>query len=425
MEPLTGSVRTYAWGSRTHIAELLGTDVPSPHPQAELWLGAHRDEPSLLPERGGATLVAALEEDPIGAFGPVRSRHWSGRLPFLFKVLAAEEPLSLQAHPSAAQAQAGYAREEAAGIPRSAPERNYPDPLPKPELLCALSEFHALAGFREAGCTLALLRALDEPALAHYTELLAGQPDADGLRALFTTWITLPQRAVDDLLPRLLDACVRLARSGGPVESGSAPLRVPPGFAREARTLLDLGERYPGDPGVLAALLLNRVVLAPGECLYQPAGSPHSYLAGAGVELMANSDNVLRCGLTPKYVDVPELLRVLDFADGPPAVVAPAVDGPVATFSVPSEHFRLARVAFDDDAAATAVPLGLTGPRVLFCLEGTVRVTTGQHQVRDVAKGTALWLPACDGEVEVAPVGGPATAFAAADGLDAPAGALV
>lgn len=415
MELVTGSIRTYAWGSRTHIAALLGGEVPSPHPQAELWLGAHRDEPSVLPERGGRSLVDALAEDPVGHFGPARNRRWSGRLPFLLKVLAAEEPLSLQAHPSAAQAEAGHAREEAAGTPRSAPERNYPDPLPKPELLCALTEFHALAGFRDATATVALLRALDEPALAHYAELLAGQPDADGLRALFTTWITLPQRAVDDLLPRLLDAAVRLARVRGDDEE----------FGREARTLLDLGERYPGDPGVLAALLLNRVVLAPGECLHQPAGSPHSYLAGAGIELMANSDNVLRCGLTPKHVDVPELLRVLDFTDGPPSLVTPTGDGPLTTYAVPSEHFRLVRVAFDGptgDIDTGGVPLGLAGPRLLICLEGTVRVSTAQRRTRDVHRGEALYLPACDGEVLLAPVDGPATAFAAADGLDAPDG---
>ena len=404
MEVLRGSVRTYAWGSRTHLAELLGDEVPSPHPQAELWLGAHRDEPSRLTGRKGAdSLADVLRDDPAGTLGPSRRQRWSDRLPYLLKVLAAEEPLSLQAHPSAEQAAAGYAREEAAGVPRTASDRNYPDPLPKPELLCALTEFHALAGFRDPAETVRLLRALDVRALDHHTELLAAQPDADGLRALFTTWITLPQRAVDDLVPALLDGCVAHARGHGE-------------FSTEARTLLDLGERYPGDAGVLAALLLNRVALAPGQCLYQPAGSPHSYLAGAGVELMANSDNVLRCGLTPKHVDVPELLRVLDFAPGAPTLLPGEGAGPVTRFT-PSEYFSLARCAFDG-TEETGADLGVEGPRVVVTVEGTVRLTSSRGQSHEVPRGTAAWVPACDGPVTVAAVGGPALAFAAADGLD-------
>ncbi|MEJ2885383.1 mannose-6-phosphate isomerase, class I [Actinomycetospora aeridis] len=401
MEVLRGSVRTYTWGSRTHLAELLGDPVPSPHPQAELWLGAHRDEPSRL-TGGDRTLVDALRDDPTGTLGPGRRQRWSDRLPYLLKVLAAEEPLSLQAHPSAEQAAAGYAREEAAGVPRTAAERNYPDPLPKPELLCALTEFHALAGFREPAETVRLLRALDVRALDHHTELLAAQPDADGLRALFTTWITLPQRAVDELVPALLDGCVAHARGHGE-------------FTTEARTLLDLGERYPGDAGVLAALLLNRVALAPGECLYQPAGSPHSYLAGAGVELMANSDNVLRCGLTPKHVDVPELLRVLDFAPGAPTLLPGEGTGPVTRFT-PSEYFSLARCSFDGTEEKDA-DLGIEGPRIVVTVEGTVRVSTSRGQTQEVGRGTAAWVPACDGPVTIGAVDGPALAFAAADGL--------
>ena len=351
------------------------------------------------------TLTDALTEDPAGALGPTRRERWSDRLPYLLKVLAAEEPLSLQAHPSAEQAAAGWAREEAAGVPRTAAERNYPDPLPKPELLCALTEFHALAGFRDAATTVRLLRALDVRALDHHTELLAAQPDGDGLRAVFTTWITLPQRAVDDLVPALLDGCVAHVRARGE-------------FTTEARTLLDLGERYPGDAGVLAALLLNRVTLAPGECLYQPAGSPHSYLSGCGVELMANSDNVLRCGLTPKHVDVPELLRVLDFAPGLPTLLRGEGKGPVTRYA-PSEYFSLARCAFDEGQADGAEPveLGVEGPRIVVTVRGTVRLHSSRGQCHEVAQGSAAWIPACDGPVTIAPVDGPALAFAAADGL--------
>jgi mannose-6-phosphate isomerase len=409
VELLEGTVRPYAWGSRTHIAALLGESVPSPHPEAELWLGAHHDAPSKLVEQpGGRTLLHALADDPGSTFGPDRAERWQGRLPFLLKVLAAEEPLSLQTHPSAEQAAAGFAGEEARGLPQTAPERNYRDPLPKPEILCALEEFHALAGFRDAADTVRLLRALDVDCLSHHTQLLAAQPDADGLRALFTTWITLPQRTVDQLVPALLDGCVRLAKTPG---SEGAPGGE---FEREVRTLLDLGERYPGDAGVLAALLLNRVVLAEGECLYQPAGSPHAYLSGWGIELMANSDNVLRAGLTPKHVDVPELLRILDFRCGPPPAIKPRVEGPRSVFTAPSEHFRLVRLEVGPDDGP--VDLGIDGPRIVLVVRGDAQLRSEGGRTLALAQGRAVWAPAADGAVSVHAERGHALVFAAGDG---------
>jgi len=252
VELLENPVRPYAWGSRTVIAELRGEPTPSPHPEAEMWLGAHPGDPSHLVGRDGrrTSLLDAVRSDPEGLLGADRSAKWSGNLPYLLKVLAADEPLSLQAHPSAAQAAEGFARENAAGIPVDAPTRNYRDASHKPELICALTEFHALVGFREIGQTLALLRALDVAELAPHVALLSAQPDAAGLRALFTTWITLPQSVLDRAVPALQTACVRLVRQGRE-------------FVREARMALELSERHPGDAGVLAALLLNLAVLAP------------------------------------------------------------------------------------------------------------------------------------------------------------------
>ena len=173
--------------------------MPSPHPQAELWLGAHPADPSTLVQPDGSrlSLLDAMTADPDELLGPLRARRWDGTLPYLLKVLAADEPLSLQAHPSLEQARDGFAREEAAGIPRDAADRNYRDANHKPELICALTEFHALVGFREPADSVRLLRALDVPELAGHAELLAGEPNADGLRALFTTWITLPQAVLD------------------------------------------------------------------------------------------------------------------------------------------------------------------------------------------------------------------------------------
>jgi mannose-6-phosphate isomerase len=398
-------VRPYAWGSRTVIAELLGRPTPSPHPEAEMWLGAHPGDPSHLVggDGGRVSLLDAVRADPEALLGADRAAKWSGNLPFLLKVLAADEPLSLQAHPSAAQAAEGFARENAAGIPVDAPTRNYRDGSHKPELICALTEFHALVGFRPVPQTLALLRALDVAELASHKALLEAQPDADGLRALFTTWITLPQSVLDRVLPALQEACVRLAQSGGE-------------FGREARMALELSERYPGDAGVLAALLLNLAVLQPGEALYLPAGNLHAYLSGAGIELMANSDNVLRGGLTSKHVDVAELLRVLDFSPvTPPVRRGSEADDGWVRYDTDAAEFLLRRL--DADGGAGEVPMPDSGPRILLCTGGSAQVR-GSDGDRVLERGQALWLGAADTGVTVAPREPGTQLFLACDGLD-------
>jgi mannose-6-phosphate isomerase len=409
VELLENAVRQYAWGSRTVIAELLGEQVPSAHPQAELWLGAHPDDPSRLVRSGTerTSLLDALRAEPDRLLGPDRVERWDGTLPFLLKVLAADEPLSLQAHPSLDQARTGFRREDAAGVRRDAAHRNYRDANHKPELICALTEFHALVGFRDPAATVPLLRALDVPELAGHAELLAAQPDADGLRALFTTWITLPQSTLDVLVPALQNGCVRLAGAASETAAG---------FRAEARTVLELSERYPGDAGVLAALLLNRVTLAPGEALFLPAGNLHAYLTGAGVELMANSDNVLRGGLTPKHVDVPELLRVLDFTPGPPPVLTGSPDGEWIRYDTPAQEFLLRR--WEGNAAEGADPIAVPdgGPRILVCTAGSACVgsTAGEIQIK---RGGSLWLGADDTGVRLNPGGEHTQLFLASDAL--------
>lgn len=409
VELLDNPVRPYAWGSRTVIADLRGEPSPSPHPEAEMWLGAHPGDPSHLvrADGGRSSLLDALRADPEGLLGPDRNAKWSGNLPYLLKVLAAEEPLSLQAHPSSAQAVEGFARENAAGIPVDAPTRNYRDASHKPELICALSEFHALVGFREVPQTLALLHALDVAELAPHVALLEAQPDAAGLRALFTTWITLPQSVLDRAVPALQAACVRLAQEGGE-------------FVREARMALELSERYPGDAGVLAALLLNLAVLQPGEALFLPAGNMHAYLNGAGIELMANSDNVLRGGLTSKHVDVPELLRVLDFTPLQPPVLHGTADGAWVRYDTDAAEFLLRRLHVGQDQSGgpgEAVDVSDGGPRILLCTAGSATVA-GAGEERTVRRGQSLWLPADDRGVTVTPEEPGTQLFLAGDGLD-------
>jgi mannose-6-phosphate isomerase len=387
---LHNAVRPYAWGSRTAIAELLGKEVPAPHPEAELWMGAHPGDPSRITGADGVerSLLDLLTADPDGQLGTRVAQRWGSRLPFLIKVLAADEPLSLQAHPSATQAAEGFAAEEAHGVPRDAAVRNYKDPAAKPELICALTEFHALAGFRAPDRTVSLLHTLDAPALSPYTEMLVAQPDSSGLRALFTMLITLPQTSLSTLLPQVLDACVLHVKEHGE-------------FDMECRTILELGESYPGDAGVLAALLLNRIVLQPGEAIHLPAGNLHAYLRGTGIEILANSDNVLRCGLTPKHVDVPELLRVLDFACGDMEVLTgEEISRGVRVYRTPAPEFELSRLDLSEETR-----IDDEGPQILLCISGAVVLTNARGDEVRLVRGQSVWLPASDPAVLVRPDG--------------------
>lgn len=400
MRLIAGVVRPYAWGSRVSLAALRGMPVPSPHPEAELWFGAHPASPSpWLGDAGaqpgdGEDLLAAIEHDACGELGASTVSEFGDRLPYLVKVLAAEEPLSLQAHPTSEQAAQGYARENDLGVPLDAPERNYRDRYHKPELIVALTEFEALAGFRDPQSTIELLRALQTPELDSYLGLLVGSPDSSGLRALFTTWITLPDPTLQTLIPAVLDGAVRYLNSGGTV------------FARECRTVLELGEMYPADPGVLAAMLLNRISLQPGQALYLGAGNLHAYLYGTGVEIMASSDNVLRGGLTTKHVDVPELLRVLDFTPVALADLSPTVRNLNAEriYLTPAADFRLSRVELDGTGLvhASSISFDMPGPQILLTTAGAIEVRPiDGSPSATVPAGAGAWIPDSDPDVVV------------------------
>lgn len=395
MKTLDGVVRPYAWGSRTAIAALRGRAVPSPHPEAELWFGAHPAGPAQIVPPGGADpdLLTAIEADPEHALGPSSVSRFGDRLPFLLKILAADEPLSLQAHPSSAQAQEGFDRENALGLPLDARDRNYRDRWHKPELIVALTEFDALAGFRDPHRTIELLRELQVSELDPYLGMLVGQPDSNGLRAVFTTWLTLPESTIRALTPAVLAAAVLLLASGETE------------FGPELRTVLELGESYPNDPGVLASLLLNRITLQPGQGLYLPAGNLHAYLSGTGVEIMANSDNVLRGGLTPKHIDVPELLRVLDFRPVDVTDLTPAVRtvGAERIYLTPAPEFRLSRIELDGTGMrhAASICFDMPGPQILAVLSGTIEVRAAGGEVLTVPAGRAVWLADDDPDVVV------------------------
>jgi len=344
---LQNTIRDYAWGSRTAIPELTGVE-PDGRPQAELWMGAHESAPSVLPS--GDSLYDVVSAGPSDVLGEETAERFEGRFPFLAKLLAAAQPLSIQAHPSREQAIDGYARDEADGIPRDAADRNYKDAWPKPEILIALEPFDALVGFRPLEATVALLDALQPIGFEELTDLLR-----DGkLREAFTQFMSSDRDSIRPLVAALAEACTSYA--------GEA-------FALERETITRLCEDFPDDPGVLAALLLNRVRLERFEAVYLPAGNVHAYLRGLGFEVMANSDNVLRGGLTSKHVDVPELVSVIDFeplAD-PVLTATPVADG-VSAYETGCEYFAVHRVELD---GAERTVDGV-GPRIICCVAGTV-----------------------------------------------------
>lgn len=357
--PISNTPRDYAWGSTDLIARLQGR-TPSGAPEAEIWYGDHSGSPSHLLGAGGGTLDEAL------------ARAGEARLPFLMKLLAAGSSLSIQAHPTRAEAREGFAREEAAGIPRDADERLYRDDNHKPEIIVAVSdEFRALVGIRDLAATRRLLAALgDGPALTHLDGLLA-DPDPERAVRGALEW------ALTEATPGDVDELTRALETATDAE-----------FAPEIQVLRAAASDFPGDRGLYVALLMNLVVLHRGEALYAPAGVLHAYQSGLGVELMAASDNVLRGGLTPKHVDVPELLRVLDPATGPAPLVRPQpLSGGGAEFAPPVADFALTRVALE--SAPVTVPL--RGPAIALAVAGEVTVEDGDERVV-LAPGDAVYV---------------------------------
>lgn len=379
MELLTPALQTYPWGSRTLLAELRGEATPTAAPQAELWFGAHPAAPATV---GGTGLDEVIADDPVDALGPAVRGEFGDSLPFLLKILAADSPLSIQAHPTAGQARAGFEAENAAGIPLDAPRRNYKDRNHKPELLVALTPFRALAGLRPAEQTLDFFGYLDCPELSRYSVMLHSDDADEGLRALFTTWISLPRAKRVELIEGVL-GCVDKRNFSG----------APEWMRNSAQCFAHLAEMYPGDVGVLASLLLNYVELAPGEALYLGAGRLHAYIGGMAVEIMANSDNVLRGGLTTKHVDVPELVRITDFSPLADPRVVPRASGCAREFDVPVQDFQLTRYELEP---GEGFDVDISGPAIVLCTGG--HVNCGPVEL---TPGNAAWIPACDPEARV------------------------
>lgn len=382
-----GVIRSYPWGSYEVIARLQGRVVPSEHPEAELWFGTHPAAPGLVELADGSRSGADewLGGPPGTRLGDVVPDQHGSRLPFLLKFLAIAEPLSLQLHPTADTAQAGFAAEEAAGVPRDAPHRRYRDPYAKRELLVALTPVAALCGLRSADRVAAVLDLLGLPALAPVRASLA-----EGVPAALSTLLHWPGDERAGLVDAVAHAATE-ALDGLNREGSSAPVSA------SLEIVGELARRYPRDPGVVASLLLTPVRLAPGEALHVPPGVLHCYLSGEGVEVMVASDNVLRGGLTSKPVDVEALLENLVTVDGDDLLAQPCREGSEDVYDVGAVEFRLSRAAVRGRVRLAASP---GSPQLLLVTDGDVRV--GGAAGVDVSAGTAALIAADAGDLDLA-----------------------
>jgi mannose-6-phosphate isomerase len=409
--------RHYGWGSPVDIPRLMGI-ASNGEPWAELWIGSHSGAPSTaITDSGETSLADLIARDPVRFLGEETARRY-GALPFLLKLLSAEKPLSIQAHPNQAQAREGFERETGAGLSLDSPERNYKDPNHKPEIICALTPFTGLCGFRGVDEIRVLLASFLEPAspilregFAPLTRALSNRDPAAGgtavaLRNFLAGLFGLSQQAREALTEYILSLKEPPPGCGASHSDGAS---------HDAMELMrDLARLYPGDPAVIAPLYLNVFRLEPGEAIFLEAGVLHAYIHGFGVELMANSDNVLRGGLTPKHVDAPELMKILDFKPFKPQVIAP--NASCFSYPVPCEEFALTRIC--GNGKAESWPLSHKTPSVCIVTQGELVIaSSGRETV--VKQGESLFIPPVKNDESPLSLRGSFTLFIASYGIQA------
>ncbi len=374
---LDNPIKAYAWGHNEHIARLLG-QKPGEAPQAEMWMGAHSGGPSRVAGSDLATLIAAQPQEMLGSY---LYDQGITNLPFLFKVLAAAKPLSIQCHPSLAAARAGFADEEARAVPLSDDRRNYKDANHKPETICALTEFWGLCGFRAATEIRAdfehLSRLAKDIEAQEFLADLARHGHKDGIAEVaYCSWLVETILSPDKRMPACCRELARLAAQ----EPGD-----------HFRFLTEAAGFFPGDPGLFFLVVLRLHRLEPGQSLSIPAGVLHAYLSGFGIELMANSDNVLRGGLTPKHVDIRELLANLDCSAGGIRFDPPK--GQLLTrYPAFVSEFCLSRVDSANDAAQNLDWKSTGTPQIFLCTRGTVAIKGLGVEAVVLKQGESLYV---------------------------------
>ena len=388
MQKLINSVQNYAWGSKTALTDLYGIANPNNLPMAELWMGAHPKSSSKIEDASGQarSLRDVIDADKAALLGDKVAQRF-GELPFLFKVLCADQPRSIQVHPNKQASEIGFAKENAAGIPLDAAERNYKDPNHKPELVFALTPFLAMNAFREFSEIISLLQPVAgaNNAIAHFLE----NPNAEALSQLFASLLNMQGEEKSHALA-VLKAALE-SQQGEPWE-----------------TIRLIAQFYPDDSGLFSPLLLNVVKLNPGEAMFLFAETPHAYLQGVALEVMANSDNVLRAGLTPKYIDIPELVANVKFVAKPAAelLTQPVKNGAELDFPIPVEDFAFSL----HDLSQTETTIAQESAAILFCVEGEATLHKGeQHLV--LKPGESAFVAANESPVSVSGTGRLARVF--------------
>ena len=391
---LENPVQNYAWGSRTFIPDLLGESSPAAEPMAELWMGAHpKASSAVLLHDKRISLLELIRKSPVDILGNSVAKRFSNTLPFLFKILAAAKPLSIQAHPNRDQAREGFARENRRKIPLNASNRNYRDENHKPEIICALRPFWALKGFRKVEEILFFMEKIGVSSLDGEIRALRGQPNREGLKTFFKALFTLEEGRRARILTEALEGCK------GDTDDYPA-----------LEWVNKLAESYPDDTGILSPIILNLVHLQTGTAIHIPAGELHVYLGGAGIELMANSDNVLRGGLTPKHVDIQELLNILTFETGEINLLQPRQhrDGD-KVYPAATDEYILSVLDIHKDALFKSQTQ--RSVEIMICVEGNARITDlGTGEVLPLKKGVSVIVPAV---VEQYQIEGTATIYKA------------
>ncbi|TCC01063.1 mannose-6-phosphate isomerase [Kosakonia quasisacchari] len=388
MQKLINSVQNYAWGSKTALTDLYGIANPDNLPMAELWMGAHPKSSSKVQDASGQTraLREVIDQDKTRLLGSAVANRF-GELPFLFKVLCADQPLSIQVHPNKKNSEMGFAKENAAGIPLDAAERNYKDPNHKPELVFALTPFLAMNAFREFSDIVSLLQPVAgaHPAIAHFLQA----PGAERLSELFAALLNMQGEEKSRALAVLKSALGN--HSGEPWQ-----------------TIRLISEFYPDDSGLFSPLLLNVVKLNPGEAMFLFAETPHAYLQGVALEVMANSDNVLRAGLTPKYIDIPELVANVKFTPKPAneLLTQPTQHGAELDFPIPVDDFAFSL----HDLSTSESQLAQQSAAIVFCVEGEAVLSKASQQLV-LKAGESAFIAADESPVGVRGTGRVARVF--------------
>ncbi len=372
---LNNPIKNFPWGSRTAIRDYFGVDNSNLEHQAEIWMGAHPSASSSISQAGvDISLCDVIASNPDYWLGKETKENFSS-LPFLMKVLAAEEPLSIQVHPSKKAAELGFAKENEQGIPLDAANRNYKDANHKPELVYALTPYLAMNGFREFREIVTNFDAIGLPVLKDLFQPFKQDPNPRTLAEFFAAILALEGELKAQAISQLLNSLKMIGKDH---------------FAYQASLLISrFSHLYPEDVGLFAPLFLNVIELQPGEAMFLYAETPHAYIHGLGVEVMANSDNVLRAGLTPKHIDVEELVANTNFESVKyeDLLMEGSVDLGRTTFNTPVDDFNV------DVLTNTRVTVDVSSPEIILCIQGEVCFLY-KDNLLVITKGESVVIPA-------------------------------